>query len=211
MTSSSAEIVTDAQRLASAVKDGRDDVRHSIIWLAVCKQRVLDAYNDANKDQMDPSFLRELETFKRCKIKLSACGNLLHQLEEAQHMASMRAMTEKTLRTLERSTTDGDESFIQMYNRTDNYVAIAEQAREQVDEIASAFSTIGADGTAEYTALMREVGISPIETGTAPPNVVIAVAPVATISQSNSPDVPPTNPPERVPAPVKQVSKPVLM
>ena len=168
-----------AARLAAEIDTRRNDMRHAEISVGVAKAAVSDAYRDQGRTSQ--AFLLAVTKLRREQMRQKTCSSVLSRLEDAQHMTAMRDMTISALTALKGTNLETND-FESLYSSADDHAAIAEEAKEQVAEIATCFSNSGGD--TDIDALLVELGLEAVAAAApaaAPASAaeVIQAAPVA--------------------------------
>jgi len=168
-----------AARLAAEIDTRRNDMRHAEISVGVAKAAVADAYRDQGRTS--PAFLLAVTKLRREQMRQKTCSSVLSRLEDAQHMTAMRDMTISALTALKGTNLETND-FESLYSSADDHAAIAEEAKEQVAEIATCFSNSGGD--TDIDALLVELGLEAVAAAAPAPAPasaaeVIQAAPVA--------------------------------
>ena len=143
-----------AARLAAEIDTRRNDMRHAEISVGVTKAAVADAYRDQGRTSQ--AFLLAVTKLRREQMRQKTCSSVLSRLEDAQHMTAMRDMTISALTALKGTNLETND-FESLYSAADDHAAIAEEAKEQVAEIATCFSNSGGD--TDIDALLVELGL----------------------------------------------------
>ena len=166
-----------AARLAAEIDTRRNDMRHAEISVGVAKAAVSDAYRDQGRTSQ--AFLLAVTKLRREQMRQKTCSSVLSRLEDAQHMTAMRDMTISALTALKGTNLETND-FESLYSSADDHAAIAEEAKEQVAEIATCFSNSGGD--TDIDALLVELGLEAVAAAAPVPASaaeVIQAAPVA--------------------------------
>ena len=162
-------------RLAAEIDTRRNDMRHAEISVGVAKAAVADAYRDQGRTSQ--AFLLAVTKLRREQMRQKTCSSVLSRLEDAQHMTAMRDMTISALTALKGTNLETND-FESLYSSADDHAAIAEEAKEQVAEIATCFSNSGGD--TDIDALLVELGLEAVAAAApAAAAEVIQAAPVA--------------------------------
>lgn len=147
-------------RLKNEIEVRRQDLRHAQISVGVSKAAVAEAYRTHGRTSQ--AFLLAVTKLRREQMREQTCTSVLSRLEDAEHMTAMREITVSALTAL-KGTKLGNNDFESLYSSADDHAAIAEEAQEQVAEIAQCFSASGGD--TDIDALLVELGLeSPINT-----------------------------------------------
>lgn len=143
-----------AANLAAEIETRRQDIRHAQISVGVAKAAVADAYKQHGRSSQ--AFMLAVTKLRREQMREQTCSSVLSRLEDAQHMTQMREMTVSALTALKGTNLESND-FESLYSTADDHAAIAEEAKEQVAEIAQCFSTSG-DNT-DIDELLVELGL----------------------------------------------------
>jgi len=150
-------------KLASEIDLRRNDVRHAQISVGVTKAAVADAYRAQGRKSQ--AFSLGVAKLRREQMREQTCSSVLRRLEDAQHMTAMREITVSALTALKGINFQSNE-FQSLYSTVDDHAAIAEEAKEQVEEIAECFSV--SNGDSDIDELLIELGL---ETKTSVPSL----------------------------------------
>lgn len=126
------------ERLTSEIKLRHEDVTHSRLAVEIASDAVKTAYRTYGRTSTQVTLAAT--RLARERVREMACGQVLKQLEDAHHMISLKEMTTSALGTL-KMTGVGGQNLDGLLNVTDNELAMVDEARQQIDEIAKCFST----------------------------------------------------------------------
>jgi hypothetical protein len=157
-----------SRQISMQVATRREDVLHANLSVKMAKDAAKAAFIDHG--QTSSTFVVAVTRFNRERTRERACTNVLKQLEDAQHMMQMKEMTKSallTLRLADRAT--GGDNLDVLLDTTDNEVALAEEAKTQIEEIANCFAPSGDLGNMD--ALLLELGLEPTTKATSDPGV----------------------------------------
>ena len=178
------------RQISMQVANRREDVLHASLSVNMAKESVKVAFTQHG--QASSQFISAITRLNRERTRERACTNVLKQLEDAQHMMQMKEMTKSalvTLRLAERAT--GKDNLEKLLDTTDNEVALADEAKAQMDEIANCFSQPGGD-LDNVDMILQELGLVPA--AASQPTLNSSVS--AELSQPTQPNMSPPQPEE---------------
>lgn len=126
------------ERLTSEIKLRHEDVTHSRLAVEIASDAVKTAYRTYGRTSTQVTLAAT--RLARERVREMACGQVLKQLEDAHHMMTLKEMTTSALGTL-KMTGVGGQNLDGLLDVTDNELAMVDEARHQIDEIAKCFST----------------------------------------------------------------------
>lgn len=126
------------QRLTAEIQLRKEDVTHSRLAVEIASDAVKSAYRTYGKSSTQVTLAAT--RLARERVRETACGQVLKQLEDAHHMMTLKEMTTSALGTL-KMTGVGGQNLDGLLDVTDNEMAMVDEARQQIDEIAKCFST----------------------------------------------------------------------
>lgn len=125
-------------KLRNEIQLRSDDVTHSRLAVEIATEEVKTAYRMHGKTSAQVGLAAT--RLSRERVREMACGQVLKQLEDAHHMMALKEMTTSALGTL-KLTGVGGQNLDGLLDVTDTELAMVDEARQQIDEIAKCFST----------------------------------------------------------------------
>lgn len=125
-------------KLRSEIQLRQEDITHSRLAVEIATEGVKTAYRTHGKTS--PQVGLAATRLSRERVREMACGQVLKQLEDAHHMLTLKEMTTSALGTL-KLTGVGGQNLDGLLDVTDTELALVDEARQQIDEIAKCFST----------------------------------------------------------------------
>lgn len=141
-------------KLLAEIERRRDDLRHAQISVGVSKVAVKEAYKEYGRTSQ--AFQLAVTKLRRTQMRERTCTHVLSRLEDAHHMTAMREIAESAITAL-KGTKLNNNDFESLYSTVDDQAAIAQEARDQVDEIANCFAL--SDGDEDIDQLLKELGL----------------------------------------------------